>query len=121
MSQESYTYTVLSPTKKLSQLIAQSWLDGKELTIDKKFLVHNKILSKKESELFNVEIKESGSGYINAATFEICFVYSKERPPVTDQELQAWINSPEDSPPWVPLNPTLHNALRLWETIYSLK
>jgi hypothetical protein len=119
MSQSSATYNILSPTKKLSQLIAQSWLDGEELTIDKKFLVHNNILSKNESKLFNVEIKESGSGYINAATFEICFVYSKERPPVTDQELQEWINSPEDSPPWVPLNPTLHNALRLWETIYS--
>ena len=119
MSQESYTYNVLSPTKKLSQLIAQSWLDGNALTIDKKFLVDNHILSQKESELFNVQIQESGSGYINAATLEICFVYSKERPPVTDQDLQEWIDSPENASPWVPLNPTLQNALRLWETIYS--
>lgn len=119
MSQESYTYNILRPTKKLSQLIAKSWLDGEELTIDKQFLVENDILSKQEAELFQVEIQESGPGYINNATLEICFVYSKERPPVTDQELQEWIDSPENSAPWVPLNPTLHNALRLWETIYS--
>jgi hypothetical protein len=119
MSQESYTYTILSPTKKLSQLIAQSWLNGEALTIDKQILVDNHILSEKEAELFNIQIQESGCGYINAATFEMCFVYSQERPPVTDQELQEWIDSPENSPPWVPLNPTLQSALRLWETIYS--
>lgn len=119
MSQLPYTYNLLSPTKKLSQLIAQSWLDGNALTIDKKFLVDNAIFSEGEAELFNVEIQESGSGYINAATLEICFVYSQERPSVTDQELQEWIDSPENSAPWVPLNPTLQNALRLWETIYS--
>lgn len=119
MSQSSDTYNVLSPTKKLSQLIAQSWLDGEALTIDKNFLVDNHILSQEEAEFFNVEIKESGAGYINAATFEMCFVYSQERPSVTDQELQEWINSPENSPPWVPTNQTLHHALRLWETIYS--
>lgn len=119
MSQSSDTYNVLSPTKKLSQLIAQSWLNGEKLTIDKTILVDNNILSEKEAELFNIQIQESGSGYINAATFEMCFVYSQERPSVTDQELQEWIDSPENSAPWVPLNPTLQNALRLWETIYS--
>lgn len=122
----SYTYSLLSPTKKLSQIIARSWVGGPRLPTDehelKEFLVHNDIFSKKEAELFTIEMQESGEGYINAATFKICFVYSKERPPVTDQELQEWIDSPENCPPWVPMNPTLQKALPLlWTTIYSKK
>jgi hypothetical protein len=115
----SYTYNLLGPTKKLSQLIAKSWLDGEELTIDKKFLVDNDILSEKEAELFKVEIKESGSGNIDAVKFKISFACATKRPQVTDQELQEWINSPENSPPWVPKNEILSNALSLWERIVA--
>ena len=128
MSEISYTYNLLSPTKKLSQLIAKSWVGGEPLPTDehklKKFLVHHDIFSQKEAELFRIEMKKSGRGFINAPDFEIRFIYSKERPPVTavtDQELAEWIHSPENCPPWVPLNQTLHNALRLWGIIYAFK
>ncbi len=120
----SYTYNLLSPTKKLSQLIAKSWVGGEPIPTEenelKGFLVHHEIFSKKEAELFRIEMQESGSGFINAPDFEIRFVYSQEPPQeVTEPELQEWINSPENCPPWVPLNPTLHNALRLWGIIYA--
>ncbi|GAB4182480.1 MAG: hypothetical protein Fur006_18360 [Coleofasciculaceae cyanobacterium] len=124
MSQKPYTYNLLSPTKKFSQLIAKSWVGGEPVPTEeqelKAFLVHHDIFSKKEAELFTIETQESGTGYINAPTFEIRFVYSQERPQeVTEPELQEWINSPENFPPWVPQNQILHNALRLWGIIYA--
>ncbi|HEY9742632.1 MAG TPA: hypothetical protein V6C90_19280 [Coleofasciculaceae cyanobacterium] len=122
----SHTYSILGPTKKLSQLIANSWLNGQQLPSDKQelkeFLVSNDIFSNEEAKLFEIEILDGssqGEGYIDAANFEVRIPYAERPQGVTDQELEEWINSPEDSPPWVPENENLKKVLIPWKTIYS--
>jgi hypothetical protein len=105
------TYNVLSPNKKLSQLIAQSWLEGQKLHIDKKFLIENDIVSVEEADYYKYEIerKKNPPYKIRIDTvpvdtakkgmFEIS--YSPERPSeVTDEELNEWVNSDTNSSPW---------------------
>ncbi|MBD2129190.1 hypothetical protein NDI39_03630 [Microcoleus sp. ZQ-A2] len=111
MSQSSDTYNVLSPTKKLSQLIAQSWLDGQKLTIDKNFLVENDIVSVEEADYYKYEImgKKEPPYVIHIDTVHvdqeqkgtIQITYSPERPgEVTEEELNEWVNSDTNSSPW---------------------
>jgi hypothetical protein len=116
----SHTYSILVPTKKLSQLIAKSWLDKQPITINKEFLVQNNIFSEKEIELFEIEESENPQGgYIDAVNFKIHIPYPERPSQVTDEELQQWLNSPENSPPWVPENETLKEKLIPWQTIYG--
>jgi hypothetical protein len=116
----SHTYSILGPTKKLSQLIAKSWLDKQPITINKDFLVNNEIFSEKEIELFEIEESENPQGgYIDAVNFKIHILYPERPEEVTDETLQTWINSPENSPPWVPEDEDLKEVLIPWKTIYG--
>jgi hypothetical protein len=122
----SYTYNILSPTKKLSQLIAKSWLEQQPITLDKDFLVKNDILSEKEAEIFEIDEDEQPSqtegsigdgGYIDAVNFKIHIPYLERPPEVTNEALQNWINSSENSPPWVPEDESLKRVLIPWKLI----
>jgi hypothetical protein len=111
MSQSSDTYNVLSPSKKLSQLIAQSWLDGQPLHVDKQFLIENDIVSVEEADYYKYEIFPKHEPpyiiYIDTVQVDqeqkgtIQITYSPERPcEVTDEELKEWVNSDTNSSPW---------------------
>ena len=116
----SHTYSILDPTKKLSQLIAKSWLDKQPITINKDFLVKNEIFSEKEIELFEIEESDNPQGgYIDAVNFKIHIPYPERPEEVTDETLQTWITSPENSPPWVPEDEDLKEVLIPWQTIYG--
>lgn len=120
-------FNVISPNKKLSQLIAQSWLDGQKLHIDKEWLIKQGLISQKEAPYYDdkrIEVDESpnpepdpdhpsGPKYIGRITFTEegkirMYIPYPERPPVenlTDEDLKEWVESPEDSKPWLPKNP----------------
>lgn len=107
MSKLSETYNILSPNKKLSQLIAQSWLDGERLDINKKFLIKNDILSKEEAEYYEVVVRENPPGppyrgVIDAVEGRIVIPYPDRPAEVTDEDLEQWVNSDTNSPPWIP-------------------
>jgi len=111
MSQSSDTYNVLSPSKKLSQLIAQSWLDGQPLHVDKQFLIDNDIVSVEEADYYKYEIFPQHEPpyliYIDTVHVDeeekgtIRITYSPQRPgEVTDEDLKNWVNSDTNSSPW---------------------
>jgi hypothetical protein len=107
MSQPSKPLSILHPTKKLSQLIAKSWLDGTRLSLgDSKFLIENDILSDEEAKFFKIEVDDSPAppyrGYTNIVTAKFYIPYPKRPEGVEDKDLEDWVNSPTDSPPWRP-------------------
>lgn len=109
------TFSLLSPSKKLSQLIAQSWLEGERFSFDKNFLVEHGIFSEHEAPYIdNIDVVEVppeprlvgtitmvGEGHL-----EIYITYPQrptdvENPP-TDEQLTRWINSDVNSEPFAP-------------------
>ena len=119
-------FNVISPNKKLSQLIAQSWLDGQRLNINKDWLIEQGFISQKEAPYYDDEkIKVEPNPepnpepnqplYIGLITFteegELgMYIPYPDRPdeclpdekPLTDEVLRKWVESPEDSKPWLP-------------------
>lgn len=109
MNQSPDAYSILSPSKKLSQLIAKSWLDGNRIPLDdKKFLIENNILSEQEANFFEkitvdeVFEKPPYEGSIDAIAKAIYLKYPQRPDGITDEALKDWIDSPSDSPPWIP-------------------
>ncbi|WP_019503927.1 hypothetical protein [Pleurocapsa sp. PCC 7319] len=108
MNQSPAPYNILSPNKKLSQLIAKSWLDGNRIPLgDRNFLISNDILSAKEAAFFEIIVDREPpgppyEGYINAVTRKIAIPYPQRPNEITNEALKSWIDSPSDSPPWIP-------------------
>lgn len=124
MNQSPDPYNILSPNKKLSQLVAKSWLDGNRISLsDRNFLINNDILSAKEAAFFEIVVhedsKESELGYINAVTREIFMPYPQRPEKITDEALENWIDSSSDSPPWIPEDKQLRNWLPLFRIFYG--
>jgi hypothetical protein len=108
-------FNLVSPNKKLSQLIAQSWLDGQRLTIDKKFLVDSGLFSAEEAQYIEeIQVDENPPGppYIGTVTMDKTgslqiYVPYPARPTEvenepTDEQLTRWVSSPLDSEPYLP-------------------
>ena len=119
-------FNFIGPNKKLSQLIAQSWLDGQRLDINKKWLLEQGFISQEEApyydEMIEVERNPSekpdpehpnGPKYIGIITLTEegklhMYIPYPERPNVeglTDEVLKEWVNSTTDSAPWLPAHP----------------
>ncbi|MBW4636408.1 MAG: hypothetical protein KME30_32390 [Iphinoe sp. HA4291-MV1] len=101
-------FNILYPSKKLSQLIAKSWLDRQELSIDKQFLLDNGLISRIDAEYVQeivmdknpegplpyvgeITISEEGEGKLR-----IRIPYPNRPPELTDEELERWVN--DDNP-----------------------
>jgi hypothetical protein len=104
-------FNLLGPNKKLSQLIAQSWLDGQEVSFDKQFLIDNHLLSENEAEYveINVDTTPSGPPYIGkiegmlgGGGYLMYIPYPNRPSEVTNEELNHWVSSPVDSAPYTP-------------------
>jgi hypothetical protein len=109
------TFNLLSPSKKLSQLIAQSWLDGERFSFDKDFLVEHGIFSEDEATYINnIDVREvppeqnlfGTITMVKEGHLVICIPYPQrptdvENPP-TDEQLTRWVNSDVNSDPYVP-------------------
>ncbi|MEH1870567.1 hypothetical protein [Nostoc sp.] len=95
-------YNILIPQKRLSQLIAQSWLDNKEIPLaDKTFLSEQKILSKDEAEVFRVFLVETNQVEIDEIDKKILMPNSRPEPEVlADPDIRDWLYN------WVTSNPT---------------
>lgn len=104
-TQISDTYNILTPNKRLEQLIAKSWLDGKRLSINQEFLVQNNILSPEEGQIFKdiVVVEKSNLGleigFIDTVNMTIRIPYP-EQAPLSEDVLKKWVNSDPLSPPW---------------------
>ena len=109
------TFNFVSPNKKFSQLIAQSWLDGQRITIDKNFLIENGLFSEEEAqyiEEIQVDDNPSEPPYIGTVTMSKTghlqlYVPYPLRPTgvedePTDEQLTRWVSSPLDSEPYLP-------------------
>jgi hypothetical protein len=109
------TFNILSPSKKFSQLIAQSWLDGERYSFDKKFLVEKGIFSEQEAQsIHQIEVREVPPEHNLVGTItlledgqlELYIPYPQlptdvENPP-TPEQLTSWINSDVNSEPYGP-------------------
>ncbi|MEH2239220.1 hypothetical protein [Nostoc sp.] len=100
-------YNILIPQKRLSQLIAQSWLDGKQIPLeDKNFLIEQKILSKEEAEVFRIFLIETNQVEIDEIDKKILMPASRPEPEVLkDTEIREWLHdwaasNPKKSP-WI--------------------
>ncbi len=118
-------FNILRPNKKISQLIAQSWLDGCDLTFNKDFLVQEGIISSEEEPYFNEPDVDrnpnqnpdpgnpDGPKYIGNITFTAegrlqMYIPYPARPDdnlVSNEDLKDWVNSDTNSTPWLPSNP----------------
>src|SRR5690349_18232134 len=94
-------YNILIPQKRLSQLIAQSWLDGKRIPLeDKNFLIEQKILSKEEAEVFRIILVETNQVEIDEVDKKIVMPYYQPEPEVLeDADIRKWLDN------WVKSNP----------------
>ncbi len=108
MNKSSDAFSILSSNKKLSQLIAQSWLDETRIPLrDKDFLIENGILSTEEAKFYNIVVEENiqgppYEGSINAVTATISIPYPERPREVSDKALRDWVDSPSDCAPWIP-------------------
>ena len=116
-------FNFIGPNKKLSQLIAQSWLDGERLEINKDWLIEQGLISEEEASYFKVMVdsnpREKPSPdhkYIGDITVDeegeerklLKYIPYPERPnaeELTDEVLEEWVNSDPNSAPWLPINP----------------
>jgi hypothetical protein len=109
------SFNLLSPNKKLSQLIAQSWLNGERFSFDKQFLIDYGIFSEEEAQFIeDIQVIEEPPEpqYIGTITMnrEGClqiYIPYPQRPTgvenePTDEQLTRWINSDVNSEPFVP-------------------
>lgn len=123
MNQLPAPFNILSPKKKLSQLIAKSWLDGNRIPLDdKKFLIENDLLSEQEASYYKIEVEEKpeeppNNIRINAVSGKISIHYPQRPDGITDKALEDWINSPSDSEPWMPKDEDLSSRLPRVEEI----
>ncbi|MEH1819134.1 MAG: hypothetical protein V7L31_08665 [Nostoc sp.] len=107
-------FNTLIPNKRLSQIIAQSWLENREINIDKEFLVNNGIISEFEAQ-FQIDIhverdqppREYKGGITPQANgYKINVPYPK-RPSsenLPEDVLREWVENDSNSAPWTPTN-----------------
>ncbi|WP_019503926.1 hypothetical protein [Pleurocapsa sp. PCC 7319] len=120
-------FNFVNSNKKLSQLIAKSWLDGQRLEINKKWLLEQGFISQEEAPYYDDEMilveqtpsenpdpkHPNGPKYIGIMTLKEegklhKYIPYPERPDadlVSDEVLEEWVNSDPDSAPWLPPNP----------------
>jgi hypothetical protein len=109
------TFNLLSPSKKLSQMIAQSWLDGERFSLDKDFMVENGIFSEDEAtyikkiDVVEVTPEQNLVGTITMVAeghLQIYIPYPQRPTEVddapTDEQLTSWVNSKVNSEPYTP-------------------
>jgi hypothetical protein len=119
-------FNLLDPNKKLSQLLAQSWLDGQDLNINKDWLVEKGIISPDEAGNYEVEVdsnpepkpdpgKPDGPKYIGLITLTEegklhMYIPYPKRPDegkVSNEDLEQWVNDSDPNHPipaniWIP-------------------
>lgn len=101
------TYNILIPQKRLSQLIAQSWLDGKSIPLENKsFLIEQKILSPEEAEVFRIILVETNQVEIDEVDKKIVMPAYRPDPEVLEdidirEWLYNWVASDPKSSPWI--------------------
>lgn len=109
------TFNLLSPSKKISQLLAQSWLDGERFSFDKDFLVEKGIFSEDEAtyieniDVIEVTPEQNLIGTITMVAeghLQIYIPYPQRPTDVddapTDEQLTRWVNSNVNSEPYTP-------------------
>lgn len=121
-------YNMLRPNKKFSQLIAQSWIEGKRLKIDKEWLLENNLISKAEAPFYDsivvnenpepnpsekdpngiqyigrIEVTEKGklNMYVPYPQYPNDPHRPSGEPAPTPDELKDWVDNTTD---WVPKN-----------------
>ncbi|BCL39599.1 hypothetical protein [Nostoc sp. MS1] len=101
------SYNILIPQKRLSQLIAQSWLDGKKIPLeDKSFLIEQKILSLEEAEVFRIILVETSQIEIDEVDKKIIMPsYRPDQEVLEDPDIREWLynwvaSNPKNSP-WI--------------------
>ena len=117
-------YNMLAPNKRFSQLIAQSWLKGTELNIDKQWLLDNNLISEAEAAFYdeiNVDRnpkpnpspdKPDGTQYIGkieitelgTLTMYVPYPQRPDLDKLPEIDLERWVNSTVNEQPWVPEN-----------------
>lgn len=104
-------YNLLSPNKKLSQLIAQSWLDGQQVSFDTQFLIDNHLLSENEAQYVEIHVDTTPcgppyigkiEGIVGGDGYSMYIPYPNRPAEVTNEELTQWVDSPVDSSPYTP-------------------
>ncbi|HEY9742631.1 MAG TPA: hypothetical protein V6C90_19275 [Coleofasciculaceae cyanobacterium] len=108
-------FNLVSPSKKISQLIAQSWLNGERLSFDKNFMVENGLFSEDEAQYIDdIQVVEEspeprfvGTITLNQEGRLQIYIPYPQRPTdvndaPTDEQLTRWVNSDVNSEPFVP-------------------
>lgn len=119
MTESSDTYNILAPAKKLSQLIAKSWLEKEHLTIDREYLIEHDILTEEEANYFTTIKAHGGSkkpahrGRVDVVGKSIEIAHHLRPPSISDEVIEAWINSPSNAAPWIPED----SELAKWLTV----
>ena len=108
-------FNLVSPSKKISQIIAQSWLNGERLSFDKNFMVENGLFSEDEAQYIDdIQVVEEspeprfvGTITLNQEGRLQIYIPYPQRPTdvndaPTDEQLTRWVNSDVNSEPFVP-------------------